>query len=148
MPENDENLLHVNKKAAYYQELVSAWINTSMEQDKSILSISVAGIGVFITLLTTSKSMNFCSIVFAFLSMVSFLITTVLILIIFSKNTDYIEKEIQRENTAGLEGNINAGEQRKHAMLDIFKNLLFSLGIVFAIIFVIVFVLRNRIIVT
>ena len=41
-----------SKEVAFYGAVVEAWIGTRMEFDKSLLTLSLAGIGVVITLLT------------------------------------------------------------------------------------------------
>lgn len=41
------------KTVEYYSAAVTAWFNTALEHDKSILTLAAGGIGLLITLLTT-----------------------------------------------------------------------------------------------
>jgi len=58
MPETDEQkekrLLKEleGKNIAYYQTLLSAWIHTRMERDKAVITLSMAAIGLLVTILT------------------------------------------------------------------------------------------------
>jgi len=58
MPETDEQrekrLLKEleGKNVAYYQTLLSAWIHTRMERDKTVIMLSMAAIGLLVTILT------------------------------------------------------------------------------------------------
>lgn len=47
-PSTDEE-----KEVAFYGAAVTAWFTTSLEYDKSLLTLSAAGIGLHLTLLTT-----------------------------------------------------------------------------------------------
>ena len=47
-----EEIAH-QKDVEYYASSVNAWFNTSLEHDKSILTLAAGGLGLFITLLTT-----------------------------------------------------------------------------------------------
>ncbi|WDT74288.1 MAG: hypothetical protein MPW16_13610 [Candidatus Manganitrophus sp.] len=41
------------KELAFYEATVNAWITTKFEKDKHLLTLSLAAIGLLITLLTT-----------------------------------------------------------------------------------------------
>lgn len=41
------------KNIAYYSVLVNAWIQTRMERDKTLVTLSAAAVGLLVTLLTT-----------------------------------------------------------------------------------------------
>lgn len=82
------------KKVAYYQELVSAWINTKMERDKSILAISTLGIGVSVTLLSTIGINNIFELVAFGISIVLFICIIFTVITILDKNSKHIEDVI------------------------------------------------------
>ncbi|MDA8663964.1 hypothetical protein N9L66_03280 [Porticoccaceae bacterium] len=58
MPETDEErearvLRELEgKNVAYYSTMLSAWIETKMERDKTLVTLSAAGIGLLVTILT------------------------------------------------------------------------------------------------
>ena len=43
-----------DKQTAYFAALVEAWLQTRMEKDKSLLMLAAGGVGVLVTLLTTT----------------------------------------------------------------------------------------------
>ena len=52
------------KNIAFYSTLLSAWIQTKMERDKTLVTLSAAAIGLLVTILTTgwckSALYSFC----------------------------------------------------------------------------------------
>ncbi|MEL0646919.1 hypothetical protein V6248_05755 [Pseudoalteromonas agarivorans] len=68
----------------------SSFYNTTMEKDKSILTLSVAGIGFLITLLKLSDSLGYYDMAFFSIATVGFLISIFCIVTLFGKNADFI----------------------------------------------------------
>src|SRR4051812_12163082 len=50
---DDNDPLADQKQVAFYGAVVTAWVETAMEKDKTLLSLSTGGIGLLVTLLTT-----------------------------------------------------------------------------------------------
>ncbi|MCB9207563.1 MAG: hypothetical protein H6611_09710 [Ignavibacteriales bacterium] len=90
-----EDKLKDEKEIAYYSALVNAWINTKMERDKTLLLLSSGGIGLLVTLLSTVGAINGLGIVFYVLAFLSFLITIIILVTIFDRNSIHIEKAIR-----------------------------------------------------
>lgn len=89
----DDEILK-QKEISYYSALLNAWINTKMERDRTILTISSGAIGVLITLLTTVGAKNCLEIILFMFAFVLFITTVILVLNIFSENSRYIEEII------------------------------------------------------
>lgn len=90
-----EDKLKDEKEVAYYSALVNAWINTKMERDKTLLILSSGGIGILVTLLSTIGAVNCFGIVFYVLAFISFLVTMIILVTIFDKNSKHIEEAIK-----------------------------------------------------
>ena len=83
------------KKIEFYSESVAAWYNSRLEHDKSLLTLSAAGVGALVALLTTigvKGKIEFAMYVFALASFLTCIFST---LFIFKHNSTYIEKVIQ-----------------------------------------------------
>lgn len=85
------------KELIFYGALVNAWVNTRMEKDKSILTLSVGGIGVLITLLSIVNNLAYWQILIFGLGITAFLISVICMLFIFGKNSSLIEAQIKEE---------------------------------------------------
>lgn len=68
----------------------ASFYNTAMEKDKSILALSVAGIGFLITLLKLTDNIKSYDIIFFALATMSFLSTIYCVITLFGKNADFI----------------------------------------------------------
>lgn len=87
------------KAVEYYAAKVNAWFNTKLERDKSLLVLSAGAIGLLVTLLTT-VGVNSIELLFVFaVSMVSFVICIVSVLVIFSLNAKHLEELIAGKKT-------------------------------------------------
>lgn len=64
---------------------------TKLEADKSILTLSTAGLGLIVTLLTGDNVTSLLELVIFLLSGLSFLVCSFSILRVFNKNADYIQ---------------------------------------------------------
>jgi hypothetical protein len=83
------------KELAYYSALVNGWIETKMERDKSLLTLSTGGLGVLITLLSTMGVKELCELILYASASFCFVITIILCVIIFGRNANYLEKVIK-----------------------------------------------------
>jgi hypothetical protein len=82
-------------KTAHYAASVQAWFGTKMEKDKSLLTLSSAGIGILVSLGANSRLEKFF-----YVSAILFFINTVLCtLIVFEINAKLIESLIREKNT-------------------------------------------------
>jgi hypothetical protein len=86
-----EEIAH-QKEIEYYASSVNAWFNTSLEHDKSILTLAAGGIGLLITLLTTIGLSSAETLVLYICAIVSFLVALVSVLVVFRRNRTYIEQ--------------------------------------------------------
>jgi len=75
----------------YCSTFTDAWVNTNIEKDKSILTISSGAIALLVTLLTSFKVSSIYILYYYFAALFYFLVTIILIIIVFEKNADYIE---------------------------------------------------------
>ena len=86
-----EEVAH-QKEIEYYASSVNAWFHTSLEHDKSILTLAAGGIGFLITLLTTVGPSSAETLVFYVGAITSFLVALVSVLVVFRHNKTYIEQ--------------------------------------------------------
>ena len=63
-PQDRESRQLEGKNIAHYQTLLSAWIGTKMERDKTIVTLYAAAIGLLVTLLTTLGAKSYLEIAF------------------------------------------------------------------------------------
>jgi hypothetical protein len=82
------------KEIAFYSSLVQAWIDTRMELDRTLVTLSAGGIGLLATLLTTVGVVRRWHLWFYALSALGFLIALIVELVIFKKNAAIIEEII------------------------------------------------------
>ena len=83
------------KNIAHYSILLSAWIETKMERDKTLVTLSAAAIGLLVTILTTVGAKHFWEIpLFAF-AVISFLVTIWSSLTIYQLNSEHLEEAIK-----------------------------------------------------
>jgi hypothetical protein len=93
-PEEIENQKHIE----FYSASLNAWFNTSLEHDKSLLTLSAGGIGLLVTLLTAVGLSSAESLVLYICAIVSFAISIISILAVFKRNNNYIEAVICNKN--------------------------------------------------
>src|SRR5207249_3464107 len=107
----------------FYSAVVSAWIDTKMERDKTIVTLSAGAIGLLVTLLTTVGAKTPWAIALYAGAFVSFGAATVCTIVIFHRNSDYLERVVQgSESKSKLLG-----------WLDRLSLIFFGLGVIFAI---------------
>jgi len=118
-----ENKDESPKEVAYYSALVQAWITTRLDQDKTIITLSSAGIGLIVTLLTTVSSINFAAIILYILSTFGFSVAIISSTTILGKNSKYLEQVIKGKR----------GSDPYLRYWDAARNIGFYAGIVFLI---------------
>ncbi|MUK39796.1 hypothetical protein GNP82_19885 [Aliivibrio fischeri] len=74
----------------FQSQSYASFYNTTMEKDKSILTLSVAGIGFLVTLLKLTDKISYYELMFFILASLSFLISIYCIITIFGNNSDFI----------------------------------------------------------
>jgi hypothetical protein len=98
------------KNISHYSVLLQAWIDTRMERDKTLVTLSAAGIGLLVTILTTvGVPYLWVTILYAF-SFIGFLVTIWTSLQIYQRNSVHIENELR-------------GKSEKDHMLETFDRL-------------------------
>ena len=82
----------MQKEVAFYQTFLSAWVSSRMEKDKQVLTLSGFAIGLLVTF--QSILLDVVSICIWLVSGGAFILSIILILRVFSQNSDYIEQVI------------------------------------------------------
>lgn len=108
------------KDVEFYAAQAQAWFNTALEHDKSILTLSTAGVGLLVTLLTTIGA-HTCLQRFLFaLALLAFVVSSVAVLRIFAKNKSYLED---------LVANGKSASESRLRQLDVLAIMAFALGV-------------------
>lgn len=94
----EDSEITAQKQIQFYGAGVNAWFNTALEHDKSILALSAAGIGLLITLLTTTGLGSSEALLLYAGAILSFLFSIFCILLIFNRNKAYIERVVSGSN--------------------------------------------------
>lgn len=122
----DKNLV-AEKEISYFSAIVSAYIESSMEKDRSLLTLSAGGIGLLITLLTTIGAPSLFIIVLYSVASLSFGSVIVLILYVFSRNRSLLIKLAKNQNVSTDEESLGKLDKSIYA--------LFVLGVLVSFIF-------------
>jgi hypothetical protein len=83
------------KNIAHYSVLLTAFIQTKMEHDKTLVTLSAGGIGLLLTLLNLTGSGSTVSLVLFGGSFSGFLLTIGCALVIYERNASHIENELR-----------------------------------------------------
>ncbi len=86
------------KNIAHYQTLLSAWIGTRMEQDKMVITLSAAAIGLLVTIVTTVGIKGFWPYFFLIISLAGFIIAIFSCLHIFQVNATHLEENLRSQS--------------------------------------------------
>ncbi|PSU88915.1 hypothetical protein C0W42_11295 [Photobacterium kishitanii] len=111
-----------NQPSAEQLLRVELFCTTRLESDKSILTLSTAGLGLIVTLLTGDNVTSVFELVVFLLSGLSFLVCSFSILRVFKKNADYIQ-----------DFNEDAAIVRELQILDIVTSYSFKAGMAFIV---------------
>ena len=116
VPSTDEQ-----KAVAYYGAAVTAWFTTSLEYDKSLLTLSAAGIGLHLTLLTTVGLKSAEGLVLYIGAILCFAAALLTVLRVLRLNQKHIEDIVSTRVT---------GTDPALARLDLFAIVSFGAGVV------------------
>ncbi len=76
----------------FYGALVTAWLNTRLERDKSILILSAGGVGLLATLMTTVGPHTYVALAMYAVSTAAFMASLVSVLVVFHRNASHLQK--------------------------------------------------------
>ncbi len=108
------------KEIEFYAAATTAWFDTKLERDKSLLTLSAGGIGLLITLLSTIGIHSIESLILYATALLSFICSLAAVLWIFKRNAAHLE-------------DINRGKEGGDLLLDLLDNaaiFCFFLGVV------------------
>ncbi|MDP3041494.1 MAG: hypothetical protein Q8N62_01985 [Candidatus Omnitrophota bacterium] len=108
------------KNIANYQVLLSAWIQTRMERDKAVVTVSAVAIGLLVTLLTTVGVYGFWQRLLTIGAFLGFLGAIWISLTIYELNANHIEYSLRGGND----------KDPKLEKCDKLSKIFFSLGII------------------
>jgi hypothetical protein len=111
------------KRIEHFAASIAAWYDTRMEHDRSLLTLSAAGIGLLVTLMTTVGISSVWSLLLYVGALAAFLVCVVVVLLIFKKNADHIEVVVKHD----------AGSDPGLRILDIVAIYSFFLGILLSV---------------
>lgn len=80
------------KELQFYSAVVNAWFSTRAELDRSLLTLSAAGIGLLVTLLSTVGVGSVEGVVLYIAALLSFLICLGAVLWIFARNASHLQE--------------------------------------------------------
>lgn len=92
------------KEVAWYAAALDAWYGTRLEHDKSLLTLSTAGIGLLITLASTVGIPSRTALILSSLAVLAFIVCLVAVLFIFRWNSGHLEDVVhaRKERSAKL----------------------------------------------
>lgn len=108
--------------------LMQAWIDTRMEADRSILTLSSGGVALLVTLLTTVGVQSVWTGVFYVLGLVAFLVAIAAALRIYRLNAEHLVESVENPEKAH-----NSKTRKRMGMLDRWLWWAFWSGVVFSV---------------
>jgi hypothetical protein len=84
-----QNALNDSKQVEFYSQGIAAWFNSALEHDKSLLTLSVAGVGVLVSMMQTVID-SICALLLYTGAVLAFMICIVSVLMIFKRNKNHI----------------------------------------------------------
>ena len=98
MPSIDrQNALNDSKATEFYSQGVAAWFNTALERDKSLLTLSVAGVGVLVSMTQIAVDSVGSLLLYAG-ALLAFMVCLFSVLIIFQQNKTHIQAVLNGQN--------------------------------------------------
>jgi len=82
------------KDTAYYSALLSAWIQSRMERDRTLITLSSAGIGLLLTLSSTVGPNSKAILALYCLGFLGFTVAIFSCLHIYQRNSRHIERQL------------------------------------------------------
>lgn len=133
-PQEEHELRHhYDKMTQFYSACVTAWYSTSFELDKSILTLSAAGIGLLIGLVSSKGVSSIESLLMYLLALLFFTVSLLVVLLILKLNRNHISDIIQEK----------ANESKNLANFDTIAVGSFALGVLFSVLLGIVFCVNS-----
>lgn len=123
----DIKILNENYEAKdrlFYSAMINAWLQTKIERDKQLLTLSSSAIGLLVTLLRTVGVSSWLQIAFFSAALFAFLVTVISILIILGKNATRIQETLNGSET----------RNRALAFLDEVATISFIMGMIMVVI--------------
>lgn len=98
--EQDKRVLEElkGKNVAHYSVMLAAWMQTKMEHDKTLVTLSFGGIALLVTVINLTGLRSIWSIVLFAGAFGGFLVTIGCALVIYERNAAHIESEIRGEH--------------------------------------------------
>ena len=121
------------KNIAWYQVLLSTWIKNRIEHDKTLITLSVAAIGLLITILTTIGAKHLLQMILVGFAFTGFIGTVIVCLGIFKLNDRLLEDTLKGGDGKSLELEKN----------DKMVGRLFTAGLICAVLFGLVTAIIN-----
>src|SRR5690606_22453277 len=90
--------IEIGQETSYYSALINGWINTRIESDKSILTLSVSAIGLLFTLLMTIHISDVYTQILFLLAILCFLFCAIITIKVFDKNADLLQSIANNTN--------------------------------------------------
>jgi hypothetical protein len=110
------------RELAHYTATVTAWFNTRMEHDKSLLTLSTAAIGVLIAFASKVTLRSLASLILYIAALASFILCLAIVLWIYRQNSKHLENLVHSD----------AAHDRLLSFLDPAAIWTFGAGIMFA----------------
>src|SRR5882672_4247530 len=87
--------IHQQKEIEFYAAAVNAWLGTSLEHDRSLITLSAGGIGLLITLLSTVGLHSAESLILYVVALIAFICCLTAVLLVFKRNRAHLQEAIQ-----------------------------------------------------
>lgn len=91
----------LQKEVQYYSAITNAWLNTKLEKDKSLLTLSCGGVGFLVTLLTTIGVKSSSVFLLYCIAIASFVVSIISVVFIFEYNAKHLEKVLEEKTEYG-----------------------------------------------
>ena len=121
------------KHLAWYEQGISAWLQTKMEHDKTMLTISSIFVGFIATIFAAlfKDSITLITFIIMMISIISFVSCMITTAVIFNKNADYLEAYLK-----GTESSETEKRTKTLKRLDSISNKSFYIGIAAFVVFI------------
>ncbi len=86
------------KAVEFYAAGVNGWINTALERDKSLLTLSAAGLGLLVSLMATVGVKSTASLMLYGVAALAFLVCLVSVLMVLGANKMVIERALSQQS--------------------------------------------------
>lgn len=124
----EESKINISKYIEYYSQAYASFYNTTLEKDKSILTLSVAGLGFLITFANLNVKLGCVAYAAFILAALAYLYSIYNIITIFGENAKYI---IEITTDSGKEGGIETQLKKydKRAINSFYIGIILSLAL-------------------